>query len=293
MPTRPCPAPPRRLARSVLNSKQEYFSTGRIAEGYTEDYVDLATLLGILVATGLVVASILSGGSGTWFINYPSLMIVLGGTLGATLINYPLSDLVSVAKVTKNAFRPRNYQPIRLIPTMVDFAKKARREGILSFESQLKRIDDPFLIRCMQMAIDGMEAESIEDVLSTEIMWLEERHRLGAEIYTTMGTFAPAVGMLGTIIGLVQMLMQMTDPAAIGAPMAVALLTTFYGTLLANLLFLPISGKLRVRSRQEILAKQMVLQGILAIQAGDNHRIVEQKLKAFISPKARMAGAGS
>ena len=140
----------------------------------------------------------------------------------------------------------------------------------------------------MQMAIDGMESEAIEEVLSTEIMWLEERHRLGAEIFSTMGTFAPAVGMLGTIIGLVQMLMQMKDPSAIGEPMAVALLTTFYGTLLANLLFLPISGKLKIRSRQEVLSKQMALQGILSIQAGDNHRIVEQKLKAFISPKARV-----
>jgi chemotaxis protein MotA len=253
--------------------------------------VDLATLLGILVATGLVVSSILMGGSGSWFISYPSLMIVLGGTMGATLINYPLADVISVFKVTKNAFRAKSYQPIALIPKMVEFAKKARREGILSFEGQLKEINDPFMVRCMRMAIDGMESESIEEVLNTEIMWLEERHRLGAEIYSTMGSFAPAIGMLGTIIGLVQMLMQMSDPTAIGAPMAVALLTTFYGTLLANLLFLPISGKLKVRSRQEILAKQMVLQGILSIQAGDNHRIVEQKLKAFISPKARRQGA--
>ncbi len=255
--------------------------------------MDLATLLGILVATGLVVSSILVGGSGAWFINYPSLMIVIGGTMGATLINYPLSDVVSVFKVTKNAFRHKSHQPITLIPKMVEFAKKTRREGILSFESQLKQINDPFLIRCMQMAIDGMQAESIEEVLSTEIIWLEERHRLGAEIFSTMGAFAPAVGLLGTIIGLVQMLMQMTDPTAIGAPMAVALLTTFYGTMMANLLFLPISGKLRVRSRQEVLTKQMVLQGILAIQAGDNYRIVEQKLKAFISPQARVTRRGT
>jgi chemotaxis protein MotA len=255
--------------------------------------VDLATLLGILVASGLVLGSILMGGSGAWFINYPSMMIVVGGTMGATLINYPLSDMVSVFKVTKNAFRNRSYRPISLIPRMVDFAKKARREGILSFEMQLKKIDDPFMRRCMQMAIDGMEAEAIEEVIGTEILWLEERHRLGAEIFSTMGTFAPAVGMLGTIIGLVQMLMQMKDPTAIGAPMAVALLTTFYGTMLANLLFLPISGKLKVRSRQEILNKQMVLQGILAIQEGDNHRVVEQKLKAFISPGARSSKQGA
>ena len=257
-----------------------------IADGW-EEKLDLATLLGIMVAAALVISSILLGGSGSWFINYPSLMIVLGGTMGATLINYPMSDLISVFKVTQNAFRHKPFQPIAIIPQMINFAKKARREGILSFEAQLKHIQDPFLVRCMQMAIDGMDAESIEEVLSTEILWLEERHRLGAEIYTTMGTFAPAVGMLGTIIGLVQMLMQMKDPGAIGAPMAVALLTTFYGTLLANLLFLPIAGKLRVRSKQEILTKQMVVQGILSIQEGDNHRIVEQKMKAFISPKAR------
>ena len=254
--------------------------------------MDLATLLGILVASGLVVSSILMGGSGAWFISYPSIMIVIGGTMGATLINYPLSDVISVFKVTKNAFRHRSISPISLVPRMVEFSKKARREGILSFEAQLKEIDDPFMRRCMNMAIDGMETESIQEVVSTEILWLEERHRLGAELFSTMGAFAPAVGMLGTIIGLVQMLMQMTDPTAIGAPMAVALLTTFYGTMLANLLFLPISGKLKVRSRQEILTKQMVLQGILAIQEGDNHRIVEQKLKAFISPKARTAKQG-
>ena len=245
--------------------------------------MDFATLLGIAVASGLVFISILMGGSATWFISYPSLMIVLGGTMGATLINYPISDVISMFKVTKNAFRHRTPNPLRILPIMVDFAKKARREGILAFEKYLIEIDDPFLSRAMQMAIDGLENDAIEEVLNTEIMWLEERHRLGAEIYSTMGTFAPAVGMLGTIIGLVQMLMQMKDPSAIGAPMAVALLTTFYGTLLANLLFLPISGKLKVRSRQE------VVQGILAIQAGDNHRIVSEKLKAFLSPAARVA----
>jgi len=255
--------------------------------------LDLATLLGILVAGGLVLGSIFWGGSGTWFINYPALMIVVGGTLGATLINYPLGDLISVFKVTKNAFKHQSLKPMGMIPMMVKFAKKARREGILSFETALKEVEDPFLRRGIQMAIDGMDTESIEEVLTTEIMWAQERHRLGAEIFATMGTFAPAVGMLGTIIGLIQMLMQMTDPGAIGAPMAVALLTTFYGTVLANLLFLPISGKLKVRSKQEVLAKQMVLQGILAIQMGDNHRIVEQKLKAFISPTAQMAHAGA
>ncbi len=253
--------------------------------------VDISTLIGIVVAFGLVIISILLGGDGTWFINYPSVMIVLGGTMGATLLSYPLSEVLSVFKVAKNVFLHRPQIPSQLIPLIARFAKKARREGILSFESLLKDIDDPFLVKGIQMAIDGMESSSIEDVMTTEIQYLEERHRLGSEIFTTMGTFAPAVGMLGTIIGLVQMLMQLEDPSQIGAPMAVALLTTFYGTLLANLLFLPVAGKLKTRSKQEILVKQMVLEGVISIQSGDNHHIVEQKLKAFIAPKARLAAS--
>jgi chemotaxis protein MotA len=252
--------------------------------------VDITTLIGILVAFGLVIISIMTGGTFTWFINYPSLMIVVGGTMGATLLAYPLSEVMSVFKVARHVFLHQSKSVQSLIALLVDFAKKARREGILSFESQLKDIDDPFMVKGLQLAIDGMESNAIEEILTTEIQYIEERHKLGAEIFTTMGTFSPAVGMLGTIIGLVQMLMQMEDPSQIGAPMAVALLTTFYGTLLANLLFLPIAGKLKTRSKQEILISQMVLEGIISIQSGDNHRIVEQKLKAFVAPKARESG---
>ncbi len=209
--------------------------------------------------------------------------------MGATLLNYPLSEVLGVFGVVKNVLIQRSTEASRLIQIIVDIAKQARRKGILSCESAIKEIDDPFLANGLQLAIDGMETSSIEEIMRTEIQFLEERHKLGAEIFDTMGTFAPAVGMLGTIIGLVQMLMQMQDPSQIGAPMAVALLTTFYGTLLANLLFLPISGKLRTRSKQEILEKQMVVEGIVAIQSGDNYRIVEEKLKAFLSPKYRKA----
>jgi len=250
--------------------------------------VDIATLIGILISFSLVIVSILMGGDGSWFVNAPSLMIVGGGTMGATLLAYPLGDVLSVFKVVKNVFMHKSQVVSDLIPLISDFAKKARQEGILSFESQLDQIEDPFLVQGIQMAIDGMESSAIEDVMTTEIIYLEERHRLGSEIFSTMGTFAPAVGMLGTIIGLVQMLMQMEDPSQIGAPMAVALLTTFYGTLLANLVFLPIAGKLKTRSKQEVLVKQLVLEGVIAIQSGDNYRVVEQKLKAFIAPKARM-----
>lgn len=249
--------------------------------------MDIATFFGITVAGGLVVISIIMGGSGAWFVNYPSLMIVVGGTMGATLLAYPLNEVLSVFKVAKNAFFHKTQSIQKLVPLMTELAKKARQEGILSFESQVKTIEDKFLASGLQMAIDGMESTSIDEILTTEIQFLEERHRLGAEIFTTMGTFAPAIGMLGTIIGLVQMLMQMEDPSQIGAPMAVALLTTFYGTLMANLMFLPVAQKLKTRSKNEVLIKQMVLEGVISIQSGDNHRIVEQKLKAFIAPNAR------
>ena len=249
--------------------------------------MDIATFIGILIAGGLVISSIIMGGNGAWFVNYPSLMIVIGGTMGATLLSYPLSEIMSVFGVAKHVFMHRSQNVNELIKLLVDFAKKARREGILSFEQEVKKLDDPFLVKGLQLAIDGMESNAIEDILSTEIQSIEERHKLGAEIFYTMGTFAPAIGMLGTIIGLVQMLMQMEDPSKIGGPMAIALLTTFYGVLLANLLFLPIAGKLKTRSKQEILISEMVMEGIISIQSGDNPRIVEQKLKAFVSPKAR------
>lgn len=251
--------------------------------------MDIATLIGVLIGGGLVVAAITMGGSGAWFINLPSVMIVAGGTIGATLISYPLSDVLSVFRVAKNAFFHKSVSFEELIEMMVEFAKKARKEGILSFEPDLPSIEakDPFLAKGLRLAIDGLDSTAIKEILTLEIQNIEERHNVGSEIFSSMGSYAPAVGMLGTIIGLVQMLMQMKDPSQIGAPMAVALLTTFYGTLLAYLLFLPIAGKLKAKSKKEVLLKQMILEGIISIQSGDNYRIVEQKLRAFLPSKSR------
>ncbi|MCD6261719.1 MAG: motility protein A [Deltaproteobacteria bacterium] len=249
--------------------------------------MDVSTLIGILVASGLVIVSISMGGSVTWFINYPSLMIVIGGTMGATLLAYPLSEVMSVFGVAKNVFLHRYQNQNELISLLVRFARKARKEGILSFESELKNVDNPFMVKGLNLAIDGMDSGAIEDILRTEIYAIEERHRLGADIFLTMGNFSPAVGMLGTIIGLVQMLMQMNDPSNIGKPMAVALLTTFYGVFLSYLFFLPIAGKLKTRSKKELIINEMIMEGIISIQAGDNPRVVEQKLKAFLSPRER------
>ncbi|MHB9027365.1 MAG: motility protein A, partial [Candidatus Latescibacterota bacterium] len=163
----------------------------------------------------------------------------------------------------------------------------ARREGILSLEQAAMQVDDEFLKNGITLAVDGTEPEYIREIMTTEMDNIAERHKNGAAIMEAMGTYAPAFGMIGTLIGLVIMLRNMNDPSSIGAGMAVALITTFYGAVLANLVFMPIAGKLRLRSAHELLLKELCIQGIMAIQSGDNPRIVESKLKAFLSPSKR------
>jgi len=249
--------------------------------------MDIATILGVISAFGLVCIAIVMGGGIQLFINIPALMIVVGGTLGATMINYPLRDVFGVFKVVKKALLARNASLTELIKRFMAFAQKSRKEGILALENEIKEVNDDFLKKGVQLAIDGLEPQEISDILETEVDFVRSRHQLGAEIFSTMGTFSPALGMIGTLIGLVQMLQTMDDPSKIGPAMAVALLTTFYGSIMANIVCLPISGKLRTRSKEEVLTKEMAIQGIVSLSNGDNPRILEQKLQAFIPPNQR------
>jgi chemotaxis protein MotA len=250
--------------------------------------MDLATLIGIISAFGLVAIAILMGGGLTLFINAPSMMIVVGGTLGTTMINYPLKEMLGTVSVVKNAFFAGSIIPSdEVIKKFVDLSSKARREGILALESDVKGIDDEFMKKGLQMSVDGLEPQSIQEILATEIDYLRGRHQMGAEIFATMGTFAPALGMIGTLVGLVQMLQSMEDPSSIGPAMAVALLTTFYGSVMANLVCIPISGKLKSRSKEETLVKEMIVEGVLSLTRGENPRILEQKMLAYVPPKLR------
>jgi chemotaxis protein MotA len=255
--------------------------------------MDIATVVGLIAGFGLVITAIFLGGSPDVFVNIPSILIVGGGTIAATLINYPLGDVLSVLSTLRNAFFHKTTTPDTLIKKLVSFATIARREGILALESHASDAGDEFLQKSVQLAIDGTAPELIKDILTTELAFMEDRHALGQSVLTAMGTFAPAFGMIGTLIGLVQMLTTLDDPSKIGGGMAVALLTTLYGALLANVFFLPAAGKLKVRTSNELLTKEVIIEGILSIQSGDNPRIVEQKLKAFISPSLReMASSG-
>jgi len=254
--------------------------------------MDIATILGIVSAFGLVFGAILMGGSLGMFINVPSFLIVVGGTIGVTLINYPLKEFLGIFKVVMKVFFGRDHSGLGVIKQFIDFGTKSRREGILSLESDIKDLSDEFVKKGIQLAIDGLEPESIREILETETTFIQGRHRLGAEIFTTMGTYAPAMGMVGTLIGLVQMLKSMDDPSTIGPAMAVALLTTFYGSLMANVLCMPMAGKLKTRSSEEALIKEMIIEGVMSLSAGENPRILEQKLMAFLPPSQR-AGQGA
>jgi chemotaxis protein MotA len=249
--------------------------------------MDIATIIGFLSGIALVSISIVMGGNVAIFINAPSAVLVIGGTIAATLINFPLSDVLAVFNTLKNAFVHKSKTPEFLIEKLVEFATVARREGILALESHAGEAGDEFLQKSIQLAIDGTAPELIKDILTTEIAFMEDRHNMGQSILNAMGNFAPAFGMVGTLIGLVQMLATLDDPSAIGGGMAVALLTTLYGAVLSNLVFLPSAGKLKVRTAMELLQKEIIIEGILSIQSGDNPRVVEQKLKAFVSPVVR------
>ncbi|SDN47474.1 chemotaxis protein MotA [Desulfonauticus submarinus] len=249
--------------------------------------MDLATIVGIVLSFGLVAGAIVTGGSPMIFVNVPSMLIVIGGTIGATLVNYPLGHVLGVMGVIKNTFFAKGDNPTQVIERFIDYANRARREGILALEPLIKEVQDPFLQKGLQLTVDGLEPQTIQEILETEISYMEERHELGSEILSIMGAFAPAMGMIGTVIGLVQMLQNMNDPSSIGPSMAVALITTFYGAILANLVFNPMAGKLKTRSKEERLIKEMILEGILSISKGENPRIVEDKLNSFIPPKMR------
>jgi len=251
--------------------------------------MDLGTIIGIVLSFGLVVSAILTGSSLMIFVSIPSFLIVVGGTVGAALVNYPMSYVIGVVGVIKNTFFSGLESPQDVIERFKDYANRARREGILSLEPLIKEIDDDYMRKGLQLTVDGLEPQTIQEILETEISYLSERHATGADVVAVMGTLAPAMGMIGTVIGLVQMLQTMSDPSTTGPAMAVALLTTLYGALLANLLFNPMAGKLKARSKEEVLLREMIMEGILAISKGENPRIIEEKLNSYLPPKDRVS----
>jgi len=251
--------------------------------------MDFASIIGLaLGACVLAIAiAIAPGASYGAFVDYPSIMVVAGGSVCAVLISFPLRSFLNTARVAKNVFFNRQENFGRLIEQIVSLAETARRDGLLALESRLDEISSPFIIMGIQMAVDGTRPEVIEDILRTEIDAVATRHRNGKLVVDQMGRFAPAFGMIGTLMGLIIMLGNLDDPAAIGPGMAVALITTLYGAVLSNLFFLPFAEKLGFINKHEILAMEIIVRGIMGIQSGDNPRVIEQKLSTFVPPKFR------
>lgn len=251
--------------------------------------MDFNTIGGILVGLFLLINWGLGSVSNLpMFIDIPSVAITFGGAVTAMFTAYPLGALKTFPKVVKFAFFPQKRDILSVIKTIISFAEQARREGILALENRLPEVNDPFLKKGIQLAVDGTEQGLIRDILETEMNYVEARHKSNVQMVDDLSVFGPAFGMIGTLVGLVLMLANMSDPAAIGPAMAVALITTFYGAVLANMFAIPIGMKLKGHTSDEMMEKKIMLEGILALQAGENPRIVEWKLLAYLDPDSRL-----
>jgi len=250
--------------------------------------MDLATIAGMIMAWGaLIGALVMEGGDVKSLINIPAALLVFGGTIGASIISFRTNQITGVPGILAKAFSEKTQDAADVILLLVRFAERARREGLLVLEEDARRLEDPFLQKGIQLAIDGTDPELIREILSTEIHFLQARHKVGETMFTTLGGFAPTLGIIGTVMGLIHMLANLSDPGKMGPLIAGAFIATLYGVSSANLLFLPIANKLKARSADEVLIREVMVEGILAIQAGDNPRIVEEKLKAFLAPQLR------
>ena len=247
--------------------------------------MDLATLVGILGAFGIVVAAMILGGSAGMFVNIPSLLIVLVGTLFVVLMKFSLSQFLGAVKVAAKAFSFKLATPQEIIEEVVALADEARKGGLLSLEG--KEVSSDFLQKGIQLLVDGHDADVVRTLLRKDLSQSQQRHDWGAKIFSAMGDVGPAMGMIGTLVGLVQMLANMDDPKSIGPAMAVALLTTLYGAMLANMFALPVADKLALRRVEEGRVKSMAIDALLAIQAGQNPRVIDQMLKAYVPESTR------
>ena len=247
--------------------------------------MDIATIVGLLAGSMLLVTAILTGGNPLIFINIPSILIVIGGTIATAFIRFSMSDVINSIKVAGNAFSSKLSVPQEVIQEIVNLANIARKNGLIILEQQ--PIADPFLKKAIMYCVDGHEAEFIHEVLKKEVSLTVERHEVGQGVFAGMGEASPAFGMIGTLVGLVQMLASMDDPSTIGPSMAIALLTTLYGAVIANLIMLPIADKLSLRSQEEERNRNLIIEGVLGILKGLNPRVMEEFLQTFLPPKDR------
>lgn len=250
--------------------------------------MDITSLVGFLLACGLLLGSILMGTAPiTAYIDIPSGMVVVGGALAAAMMAFPLKSFMALPNIMIKSFLNKPDDLLEIIQQLVGLAEVARRDGLLALEGKMAEVEQPVIKAGLQMAIDGSDAETIEAVMRSEMEAISRRHKNGRSIFDQIARFAPAYGMIGTLMGLIMMLSDMSDPSGIGAGMAVALITTMYGAIVANVGFQPFAEKLGLLSKQELTAMELVVRGVLAIQSGESPRALEQRLLTYVHPKQR------
>jgi len=250
--------------------------------------MDLTTLFGLVVAWGAVLVSvILEGGHLGSLWNLPAALIVLGGTLGATIIGLPLAHAKEVPGVLLRAFVGRRVDSAEVMRVLLDFIRRARRDGILALEGEIETLDNEFLRSGLQLVIDGTSQELLQESLTTELRAMRARHSVGQNIFNTLGGFAPTLGIIGTVMGLIHMLGKLDRPEDMGHSIAAAFVATLYGVSTANLIFLPIANKLKCNSDEELFAYQLAVEGIIALQAGESPHLAAARMRAFLSPRAK------
>jgi len=246
---------------------------------------DILTIVGLVVGAGLVFWGMAAGGTNLIiFFDPASIAITVGGSFAALLIAYPISAMKRVMKVIVQSFKESTMASSEIINSFTNLSKKARREGLLSLEDEMAQLTNEFLKKGLQMVVDGLEPETIKEIMELEIGEMERRHTDGANMLKAWAAYAPAFGMIGTLVGLIQMLANLSDSSALASGMGKALITTFYGALLANMVLIPMAQNLNYKSSIEVNNREMMLEGILAIQSGVNPRIVEEKLTSYLSP---------
>lgn len=251
--------------------------------------MDIGTVVGLVAACVIIIGAILLGGNILGFIDIPSVLIVIGGTFGVTLMKYPLGVTLGAAKVALKAFFHQSQSQIELMNQAVELAAIARQQGLLGLEAI--EITNPFLHKGVQLAVDGQDPEFVKRILANDINLSIERHETGKSIFKGIGDSAPAMGMIGTLVGLVQMMSNLSDPSSLGPAMAVALLTTLYGAVVANVFALPIADKLDFRSSEERLNKRIILETVSGLQNGVNPRVLEELLKTYLPTGERKPGS--
>lgn len=254
--------------------------------------MELGSLIGLIAGAVFMFLAMFMGAGYNFvllgaFIDYPSMMIVFGGTFSALLIGNPLPTVINGLKTFKKVTKKQEISATQGIIKIVELANLARKEGLLALEAAVAEVEDDFLKTGIVLVVDGTDPELVRSILETELAYVETRHKDVRAVWDYMGAMAPAWGMIGTLIGLVLMLLDLSDPDSIGPKMAVALLTTMYGSIIANYIALPVANKLKIFSSEEMLIKEVLIEGILSIQAGENPRIIEEKLKSFLPPALR------